>query len=80
MTTDWPQIIDGAVYHAGCGLRMLGSLKVKRGAVLGRLYELVMMLDASGMEASDDEVNAAAADEAGLLKRVSILADEEQEV
>jgi len=52
---DWDAALDPGVYNDGCGLRMLGSLKVKRGAVVadGRVYRRVLGVDVSGEPESE---------------------------
>ena len=69
---DWDTAIDKGVYNASCGLRMLGSLKVKKGRVIGRPYRVVVVVDAAGCPLDPLALTAFAADEARVLDEVSI--------
>jgi len=70
-SVDWETALDRQVYGAGCGLRMLGSLKVKKGVRVGegRPYALVGGVGRGGEEVGLGE---AARDPAALLELVSM--------
>ena len=69
---DWDAAIDKGVYNAGCGLRMLGSLKVKKARVIGRPYEVVAVIDAAGCPLDPIALMAYSSDEAHVLDEISI--------
>jgi len=76
---DWMDAIDAAVYRGGGGggLRMVGSLKVKNGALVGsgRQYRLAMVVEKNGSTAPEARLAMYAGDGPRLLADCSIRAD-----
>ncbi|KAK3259837.1 hypothetical protein CYMTET_31191 [Cymbomonas tetramitiformis] len=69
---NWETAIDGAVYRPGCGLRMMGSLKTKKGMVLGRPYKITDVLDSNGGALCGSSLQAYTTDVVHCLTEVSI--------
>jgi len=72
---DWTAAIDAAVYRGG--LRMVGSLKVKNGRVVGngRQHSVIMVVEPSGEPLPQQELRAFASDGRRVLAACSIRAD-----
>eukprot|EP00908_Phaeocystis_cordata_P002630 Transcript_12858.p2 GENE.Transcript_12858~~Transcript_12858.p2 ORF type:complete len:341 (+),score=125.05 Transcript_12858:702-1724(+) len=70
----WAEAVDGGVYNEGCGLRMLGSLKVKRGAQVGdgRPYRVVAVVNPDGTPMDEAALAAYVADAPRVLSDVSL--------
>lgn len=68
----WGDAVDEEVYRTGCGLRMLGSLKVKKGNVLGRVYRVAAVVEANGQPLSAADLEAYAANQHRVLTDISI--------